>query len=92
MLNRRLEPSIGVCRPGSAAAGTEDQFSGHSVGFGEPWVTVSPPAYSLAICSNHKVALAKATADYAQWPLAGYPPRKAGSRSGSSKNWLHREL
>ncbi len=37
-----------------------------------------PPTYSLAICSNHKLAKAKAKANYDQWPLAGYPARKAG--------------
>ncbi len=37
-----------------------------------------PPTYSPAICSNHKWAKAKAKANYDQWPLAGYPARKAG--------------
>jgi hypothetical protein len=37
-----------------------------------------PPAYSLAICSNHTLAKAKAKANHDEWPLAGYPVRKAG--------------
>ncbi len=37
-----------------------------------------PPTYSLAICSNHKLAKAKAKANYDQWPLAGCPAGKAG--------------
>ena len=40
--------------------------------------TTIPPAYSLAICSNHTLAKAKAKANYDEWPLAGYPARKAG--------------
>ena len=53
-----------------------------------------PPAYSLAICSNHTLAKAKAKANYDEWPLAGYPARKAGeiinctfSQSGVGPRW-----
>ncbi len=46
-----------------------------------------PPTYSLAICSNHKLAKAKAKANYDQWPLAGYPARKAGGGSYDS-GWI----
>ncbi len=37
-----------------------------------------PPEYSLAICSNHKLAKAKAKANYDHWPLEGYPAHNAG--------------
>ncbi len=45
--------------------------------------STSPLAYSLAICSKPKLAIAKTKANYDQWPLEGYPVRKAGSSSGS---------
>ncbi len=40
---------------------------------------VIPSVYSLVICSNHKLAKAKAKANYDQWPLAWYPAHKAGT-------------
>ncbi len=48
-------------------------------------------AYSLDICSNHKLVIAKAKANYDQCPLSGYTACKAGSSSGSSQNWLRGE-
>ena len=37
-----------------------------------------PTPYSLAICSNHKLAIAKAKVSYDHWPVAGHLVRRGG--------------
>ncbi len=52
------------------------------------------PAYCLAICSNHKLAIAKAKANYDQGPLAGFPAHTAGwdrKSNGSAHSADHQE-
>ena len=50
----------------------------YEVMYESPMFLTSAQAPPPTFCSNHKLAKAKAKANYDQRPLAGYPARKAG--------------